>query len=180
METALVIIVILAFLAIAGAAIYYFERAKRTEQLRENFGPEYDRAVSQAGRGGGERDLRQREERISQFELHELEPGRRQEYTERWRAVQADFVDSPQTAIIAADDLVQEVMAAKGYPVADFEQRAADLSVQHSEVVSNYRQAHATSEAHRREPRSTEELRQAMIHYRALFADLLGEVPARP
>ena len=176
METVLILIAILAIIAVAAGTVMYFQRTKRSEHLRERFGPEYERTVSQAGRGEGERELRQREQRVTHMDIRELAPEQRRQYAERWKAVQADFVDSPETAIITADDLVQEVMTRRGYPVADFEQRAADLSVQHPDFVENYRKAHATSEAHRRQPRSTEELRQAMIHYRALFSDLLGEV----
>ena len=101
-------------------------------------------------------------------------------YAERWKDVQADFVEHPSTAIDEADSLVQEVMAERGYPVSDFEQRTADLSVQHSDVIDHYREGHAISQAHRHSPRSTEELRKAMIHYRALFSELLGEIGSRP
>lgn len=176
METVLIIIAILAILAVAVGAVVFFQRQRQSDRLRERFGPEYDRTVSQAGRGDAERELRQRQERVEGFDIRELAPDQRRVYVERWRVVQADFVDSPDTAIIAADELVQEVMAARGYPVEDFEQRAADLSVHHPQFVQDYRGAHAISEAHRRQPRSTEELRQAMIHYRALFSELLGEV----
>jgi hypothetical protein len=93
--------------------------------------------------------------------------------------VQADFVDHPESAIADADGLVQEVMASRGYPVADFEQRAADISVDHAEVVTNYREAHSIAVAHQREAVSTEQLRQAMLHYRTLFDELLGEVATR-
>jgi hypothetical protein len=177
MDTVVIIIaiVVIAALLLGAAAIFGYQGKRRSEHLRDRFGPEYDRVVSQEGRGGGEKELKSREERVSKLDIRDLDTDERRRYAERWRTVQADFVDAPETAIIAADDLVREVMASRGYPVADFEQRAADLSVRHPEFVSNYRRAHATSQAHRQQPRSTEELRQAMIHYRALFSDLLGE-----
>jgi hypothetical protein len=173
-----VIVVVLIVLVLAAAAGFYiYQQNRNTGHLREQFGSEYDRTVSETGkRSDAEKELKQREERIDQLEIRELTPEEHSRYVSRWKEVQANFVDRPETAINDADTLVQEVMAARGYPVGgDFERRAADLSVQHSNVVEHYRQGHAISESHQQSPRSTEELRQAMIHYRALYADLLGE-----
>lgn len=173
---ALIGLVIVAVIVLAAAGLYLYQRKARSEELRERFGPEYDRTVTDAGRSDGERELKQRAERVDKLEIRELSSDERNEYSRRWKDVQAEFVDRPETAIAEADTLVQEVMAARGYPVSDFEQRAADLSVQHAGVIDHYRQGHDIAEAHRQTPRSTEELRQAMIHYRALFSELLGEV----
>ena len=178
MDAILIFIVIVGLIALAAGA-YLYQRNRRTEQLRERFGAEYERTIESEGRIPGERDLAHRAERVEKLEIHELTAEDRTSFLERWKEVQADFVDRPETAILSADNLVQEVMAARGYPVADFEQRAKDLSVQHAGVIEHYREAHRISELHRESPRSTEELRQAMIHYRALFSDLLGEVAAR-
>jgi hypothetical protein len=184
MDTTLAIIIaVIVIAAIMLLAAFLYMRTtqgtKRSERLQERFGPEYDRAVRDSGRGEGEKELQRREERVERFEIRELDPAERQEFSAQWRNVQAEFVDHPDSAILDADDLVQRVMNERGYPMANFEQRAADLSVQHADVVSHYRSGHEISESHRRSPRSTEDLRQAMIHYRALFSDLLGEVPAR-
>ena len=180
MDALVVLLVVAVVLVVAAAAIYLTQQKKRSEHLREQFGSEYERTVSDAGRARGERELKQREERVEKLELRDLTNEERESYARRWKDVQADFVDKPETAITEADSLVQEVMAARGYPVGDFDQRTADLSVQHAGVLDHYREGHAISEAHRRSPRSTEELRQAMIHYRALYSELLGEVPSRP
>ena len=174
------VLVVIALVVLVGAvALYFYQRNRRSDQLQSQFGPEYERAVGHSGRADGERELASRAERVNNLELRELTEDERLTFSERWRAVQTDFVDCPESAIEKADALVQQVMAARGYPVGgDFERRAADLSVQHAEVVQHYRQGHAISELHRQSPQSTEQLRQAMVHYRALYAELLGEVPA--
>jgi hypothetical protein len=169
--TVIVIAIVVVGLVIAAAAYMY----RRSRELRERFGPEYERAVEErGGRMKAEAELRAREKRVEKFDTHPLEPQDRTAFIERWRGVQAQFVDDPGAAILAADRLLGEVMAKCGYPVTDFEQRAADLSVDHPEVVDNYRAAHAIAQKHERGETNTEDLRQAMIHCKALFEDLVG------
>ncbi|MDE2487250.1 MAG: hypothetical protein KGO51_07620 [Alphaproteobacteria bacterium] len=158
---------------LAIAAVVYMQR--RSRSLRERFGPEYGRAVEETGgRLKAEAELRQREKRIEKLDIRPLDPADRSRLIARWRDVQAQFVDDPGAAITAADRLLGEVMAKRGYPVVDFEQRAADLSVEHPEVVENYRAAHDIALRHERGQADTEDLRQAMIHCKTLFEDLVG------
>ena len=178
--TVLVIIVIVVVALLAVGAIAFMQRNKKSEHLQERFGPEYDRAVEETGtRSEAEKQLAAREQRVDRFNMRELSPEERGLFSDQWKKVQSDFVNSPETAILAADELVQKVMLARGYPMADFDQRAADLSVNYGPTVDSYRSAHSISESHRQSPRSTEELRQAMVQYRALFVELLGEVSSR-
>jgi hypothetical protein len=162
-----------AILIVIIAAILISRRRKTA--LRERFGPEYDRAVRDRG---SEREaqslLAEREKRVEKFHIRDLDPTERERFEERWHTVQSRFVDDPKGAVIEADDTVQLLMATRGYPMADFDQRAADLSVDHPQVVENYRLAHNISIRHRRGEASTEDLRQAMIHYRSLFEELLN------
>ncbi len=156
------------------AIVWSLMRARRTKELREGFGPEYDRVAADAPtKREAEAELRARRERHEQFDIKELAPERRDLYQLRWREVQASFVDEPDKAIARADSLIQEVMRERGYPVDDFDTRAADLSVDHPDVVENYRAAHGIRRAHERDKASTEDLRKAMQHYRALFSDLV-------
>jgi hypothetical protein len=164
--------VIVVLLAVVGVLVY---RQRRSAQLREGFGPEYDRVVSERGdQRAAEAELRERRERRRSYDIKPLSADARDRYAERWRETQAKFVDHPASALTDADDLVGEVMRERGYPVEDFDQQAADVSVDHPEVVEHYRKAHAI---HSERSASTEDLRQAMVHYRALFAELL-EPPA--
>jgi hypothetical protein len=173
MVTVIVAIVVIAVL-IAAALIVM--RQRRSQQLQEGFGPEYERTLEERGdRREAEAELQERRERREQFEVRELEPAVRDRYAERWRAAQRRFVDEPAAAVVEADTLVMEVMRDRGYPVADeFDQRAADVSVDHPQVVEHYRAAHAISTRSAHGEAGTEDLRQAMVHFRALFADLLG------
>ena len=149
--------------------------------LREGFGPEYDRVVHERGdQRAGEAELRERRERRRSYDIRPLEAGERESYAERWQATQRRFVDQPASALGEADGLVGEVMSARGYPVEDFEQQAADVSVDHPRVVEHYRAAHAISQANADQSASTEDLRQAMVHYRALFDELSERARARP
>jgi hypothetical protein len=167
------IIVIVALLVVVGLLAY---RQRRSTQLREGFGPEYDRAVEEHGdQRAAVAELQERRERRRSYDIKPLGAAARDRYAERWRATQAKFVDQPASALTDADTLVGEVMRERGYPVEDFEQQAADVSVDHPDVVEHYRKAHAI---HGERRASTEDLRQAMVHYRALFDDLL-EPPAR-
>jgi hypothetical protein len=168
----LVVIVLLALLA------FFAGRQRRSRRLQDRFGPEYDRTVSEAGdRRAAEADLVERTERREQFDIVPLEPEARARYVEAWRHTQAQFVDEPAEATREADRLITSVMRDRGYPVDDFEQRAADLSVDHPQVVDDYRAAHAIAAANDRSEASTEDLRQALVHYRSLFEDLLEDRP---
>ena len=165
---AVVIVVLLAMMLIT--------RRRRTSALQERFGPEYERTVSSTGeRRAAEAELQEREERHQEFQVQPLAPAARQRYQDDWRVVQSQFVDDPASAVAAADVLIQTVMRERGYPVEDFDRRADDLSVEHPDVVENYRQGHRLAAASRTPDKSTtEDLRRAMRHYRALFDDLVG------
>ena len=166
----LIVVVVLAAVAVAAWAF----RARRTTELKERFGPEYDRVASGASnKREAEAELREREQRRSDFDIRPLDPDARERYREQWEGVQARFVDDPAGAVTEADVLIQAVMRDRGYPVEDFETRSADLSVDHPDVVENYRAAHGIATAHARGNAGTEELRQAVKHYRSLFEELL-------
>lgn len=168
------LIVIIAVVALIAIGLWAYFRKKRSRDLRDSFGPEYDRTVVQMGdRKRAESELMARKERVRHFRIVPLKPEDAERFGERWRNVQAHFVEDPQMATIEADALVREVMQARGYPMADFEQNAADLSVDHPHVVENYRKAHEISERSHAGPTDTEQLRQALVHYRNLFDDLL-------
>jgi hypothetical protein len=176
MDQVTVVAIVVGVLVLALVGWYVWQR-QRSEALRARFGPEYDRAVREAGddRRRAETELLKRQERVEHLEIRPLRAEQREDYLQRWRAVQAKFVDDPRGAVSDADGLVEDVMKARGYPVSDFDQRAADLSVHHPAVVSNYRAARDIAQRHRRGEASTEDLRQAMVHYRALFQDLLED-----
>ena len=168
------IILLIIAVAIVAAVAWWAGQRRRSERLKDRFGPEYDRTVETAGdRSRAERDLESRQERVEAFDIRPLEPAARDRFRERWQVTQALFVDDPASAVGQADDLIGEVMRARGYPVGDFEQRAADVSVDHPEVVDHYRTGHRIALRQRSGEADTESLRQAMVHYRALFSDLL-------
>jgi len=170
-----VAIAAVALVIIAALAARHRARA-RSAELREHFGPEYDRAVAELGSTKrAEHELATRERRVQEFHFHELNAADRARFFARWTEIQTQFVDDPAVAVTAADELINQVMRARGYPAEHFEQRVADLSVDHPTVVQHYRAARALSESTRSGQVNTEELRQALVHYRALFADLLGE-----
>ena len=178
--TELVLVIALAAIAVivvAGIATWLFLRKRRTERLRTQFGDsEYDRAVKQGGsRRIAEAELTERTERVESLNIRPLASGDRARFLESWRRVQARFVDSPGGAVTEADQLLGDVMSKRGYPVSDFEQRAADVSVDHPLVVENYRTAHEIAVRQTQGKANTEDLRQAMIHYRTLFEELVGE-----
>ena len=181
MDNPVVIVLVIALVAAIAAAIWFYTRSKRTEALQERFGPEYDRALSEHhDQREAERELKAREERIDHLNIRPLEREERDRFAARWHTVQAQFVDDPTTATDEADQLVGEVMATRGYPVGDFEQRAADVSVNHPHVVEHYRAAHEIALRNARGNSDTEQLRQALVHFRALFEDLLEvAAPAR-
>jgi hypothetical protein len=147
---------------------------RRIERLRERFGPEYDIAVEQYGEKHAASVLEAREERVSKLPLRSLPPSERASFAQSWLLVQHEFVDSPHVAVKNAHDLVQRTMHARGYPVDDFNQCVADLSVDYGEIVQHYRAAHVLDQANREGRANTEELRQALVLYRALFEELLG------
>jgi hypothetical protein len=174
MDTWVWILIGIAAAVVVLGIVWSLARARRTKQLREGFGPEYDRVAADAPtRREAESELLERRKRHEEFDIKELSPERRDEYQVRWTDVQASFVDEPDKAIARADSLIQEVMRERGYPVDDFDTRAADLSVDYPDVVENYRAAHGIRTAHERGKSTTEDLRRAMQHYRALFAELL-------
>src|SRR4029077_21030824 len=175
--TQIVIFIAVAVLAIAGIAIWLFTRKRRTQRLRTQFGgAEYNRAVKEGGsRRKAEAVLDGRADRVEGLHIRPLAPGDRARFVESWSRVQARFVDGPGNAVTDADQLLGDVMSTRGYPVSDFEQRAADISVDHPLVLENYRTAHEIAVRQTQGQANTEDLRQAMIHYRTLFEDLVGE-----
>jgi FtsZ-interacting cell division protein ZipA len=173
MNTLTVILIIIAVLAIAFGAFMYFQK-ERSKRLQSKFGPEYDRAVDHYGdQRKAEDDLLHRQQRIGKLHIRDLDRAEAERFADAWKAEQTRFVDAPKQAVANADRLVGDLMKARGYPVGDFEQRAADISVDHPVVVENYRSAHDIALRDSRGQASTEDLRQAMVHYRTLFEDLL-------
>ncbi len=171
---AIVVIAIIVALAVAA------QRRNRTRALQQRFGPEYERTVKTAGDPDvAEKELRAREQRVRRMHIEELPAGAKNRYTEEWMTVQTRFVDQPRKALVEADQLVNSVMRDRGYPMDDFDQRAADISPDHPAVVENYRAAHDIAQRNELGQASTEDLRQAMIHYRTLFDDLLGTTERR-
>jgi hypothetical protein len=174
MNTGLLVAIIVIAAIVVVAAILA-ARWQRSRRLRERFGPEYERTVTRTGdRRAGEAQLADREQRRRRLEVHDLDPAARTRYQEAWRATQGKFVDDPVGATREADQLVSSVMRERGYPVdEEFDRRAADISVDHPQVAENYRAAHAVSLANERGLAGTDDLRQAFVHYRSLFAELL-------
>jgi hypothetical protein len=175
MSTAQIVILLVVLAVIAAAAIVLVIQ-KRRKKLQIQFGPEYDRAVLETGnRLKAEAELRKRQERVEKYSLRPLSRVDRDRFQQSWRSIQSNFVDSPDRAFADADRLLGQVMASRGYPVAGFDQRAAEISVDHAPVVENYRIAHEIALRHQEGKATTEELRRGMIHYRTLFDDLAGE-----
>ncbi|MGH2653967.1 MAG: hypothetical protein ACRDHV_06410 [Actinomycetota bacterium] len=170
-------LIVLVAIVLVGVVIAILYARRRSEHLRKRFGPEYERAVAD-GRLRGERELAVREYRVEQLEIRPLDPEQRDEFARRWRDTQAQFVDAPGEAVQEADRLVAEVMRERGYPVEDFDQREADLSVHHGNVLDNYRAAHGITLAYQQGHAGTEDLRQAMVHYRSLSEELLETAPS--
>jgi len=166
-------VVVIAALAIAWAVAQ--RQRRRHLLLRERFGPEYDRTVQAVGTTGrAEATLEERAARVDKYRIRELGADELRRFADEWRAVQAKFVDSPESAVTEADRLVTSVMLARGYPMTDWDRRVEDLTVDHANVVEHYRAAREIVNRHERHAASTEDLRQALVHYRELFADLLG------
>jgi hypothetical protein len=160
---------------LAGAAAWYYVRHRT---LKERFGPEYDRVVADRdGRVAAERELRERERRHSELELRTFDDADRQRYAEQWRAVQELFLEDPEKAVVSGDELVTRLVGQRGYPTENHEQQLEYLSVEHARTLGHYRDAHQIYLRAQQGEASTEELRQALVHYRAIFADLLGAEP---
>jgi hypothetical protein len=172
---ALVLVGVLVVAVIAVIAWAQVQRKrKQSVTLRQRFGPEYDRAVNELGsQGKAEAELEARQKRVARLDIVPLTVAEASRFQQAWTAVQARFVDDPKAAVVQADHLVYEVMGKRGYPMGDFEARAADISVDHPGVVANYRSARAIALADERGQADTELLRRAVVHYRALFDELL-------
>ena len=175
----IVLAVVVVLVIVVGVALYMRKRKNTTAGLRDRFGPEYDRAVKQHGsERKAEAKLADRETRVEMLKLRDLDVTERERYLGQWKAVQSRFVDYPKGAVTEADELVCSLMQTRGYPVTDFDQRAADISVDHPRVVENYRSAHAIAVQLGKGEASTEDLRTAMIHYRSLFDELVqAQIP---
>ena len=173
-----IVAIVAAILIIAMVALLYMrKRKKTTADLHQKFGPEYERAVLEHGsERKAEAKLADREKRVEKLDIRDLEPMEQERFTKQWGSVQSRFVDSPKGAVAEADDLVSSVMKTRGYPVSDFEQRAADISVDHPRVTENYRSAHEIALRVGKGAGTTEDLRTAMLHYRSLFEELV-QVP---
>jgi hypothetical protein len=175
-----ILIGVLVALAVVVIAFVLMQK-RRTDELRGKFGPEYERLVQQHGDARhAESELAGRVDRVKQLHIKPITPEHRSRFAEAWRSDQARFVDDPKGAVMEADRLVADLMQVRGYPVGDFEQRAADVSVDHPHVVQNYRVAHDIAVREQRGEASTEDLRVAMVHYRALFEDLLDSNEPEP
>jgi hypothetical protein len=173
--TVLVILIVIGAILVAVGVVVNRRRA-----LRQRFGPEYDRVVeSTEDRRAAERELRDRERRHAELELRPLDPQSRERYSASWEEIQVRFVDAPEQAVGQADELVTRLIAERGYPTGDYDDQLSHLSVEHSRTLDHYRQAHDINERNARGEATTEQLRQAFVHYRALFADLLGTEPDR-
>lgn len=165
---------VLIAVVLIGAVAWITLSRVRSQRLRERFGPEYERTVHTEGTvQKAEAALEARAKRVAALHIRPLSPSDATRFDTTWRAVQTRFVDDPRGAVTEADRLVGELMAARGYPVGEFEQRVADISVDHADVVMNYRAAREIAVQHAQGKANTEDLRQAMVHYRALFRDLL-------
>jgi hypothetical protein len=174
------IVIVIVVVAVA-AVMVVVARRRRTAALRQRFGPEYERAVQgRQGRRAAEAELREREKQRARLDIGPLPEELRVRFAEQWRAVQERFVDQPSEAVVAADGLVYRVMEARGYPVGDFDAQAGLVSVDHPEVVENYRVAHGIGERAQAQQASTEDLREALLRYRSLFGELLQAGDGQP
>lgn len=174
------ILIVIGAIVVVGAIAWMLAARRKTEHLRTQFGPEYNRVASTAdSKREAERELASREARREKLEIKPLRQESRARYSEEWKAVQAEFVDEPSRAVAHADSLLQKVMAERGYPVEKFDQRAADLSVDHPKVVENYREGHRLATRSAGDGAETEDLRQALRHFRELFEELVESAPER-
>ena len=181
MSTWVWILIVAAAVLIVAMVAWGMMKRKQTKQLQSQFGPEYERTVETAdNKKAAESELAARRERREQLDIRPLSSAARERYVHQWQIVQVQFVDNPSGAVASADQLIQSVMADRGYPVKDFETRAADLSVDHPDVVENYRHGHRLAQKAADGDGSTEDLRQAMRHYRALFDNLVEPTVDEP
>jgi len=176
MNSTYIVVTVVLVLVILGAILgSVFVRRRRTERLHDRFGPEYDHTVQAMGdEKKAQTELDERRKRVEALDIRPLSVSERERYLADWTAVQSKFVDEPGQAILDADRLIMEVMQKRAYPISDFEQRAADISVNYPALVSNYRSARVIATKNEQHLADTEELRQAMIYYRSLFDELLG------
>jgi hypothetical protein len=175
-----IIIAAVVVLGLVALGAWLFYQQNQSHKLQERFGPEYGRTVNELGsRTKGESELRAREKRVERLEILTLAPSEAARFTEAWQALQGRFVDNPKGVVVQAEQLVRELMEKRGYPMGDFERRAGDISVDHPDVVANYRSAQAIAVRDRQGSADTEELRKAVVHYRALFDELLEVREAR-
>jgi hypothetical protein len=180
-DTTWLVIAVVVVAILIGAVVVATIRRRNSERLKTRFGSEYARTVEAAGDPRtAEAELRDREKRVKQMQIRPLAEADRARFTEAWRQIQTDFVDDPAGAFSRADKLVGEAMSACGYPTADFDQRAADVSVDHPEVVHNYRKGHEIALRHAEGRAGTEELRQAMVSYHSVFDELVGQAEPAP
>ena len=172
-------VLIIALLVVASLLLV--KRKRQSLRLQERFGPEYDRTIDEfGGRAKAESELKAREKRVENLTITALAPSEAARFTEAWSALQGRFIDNPKGVVVQADQLVRELMIKRGYPIGDFERRAADISVDHPALVETYRAAQAIVERDKRGEADTEELRRAVVHYRGLFDELLEVRAAKP
>jgi hypothetical protein len=169
-----VLVAIIVAAAIVCLALLYFAFRMQSKRLHDKFGREYERSVAELGRSKAEAELHRREKRVSRMPIQPLTESDRNRFASAWRTVQAGFVDDPGGSLTQADRLLTEVMAARGYPVGDFDECAANISVNHAVAVTDYREAHDTAVRRERGEASTEDIRRALVQYRALLEDLLS------
>jgi hypothetical protein len=172
MDPLVIAAIVTAVALVIGLLIWQRERSGR---LHKQYGHEYDRAVDELGRVRAQRELASRERRVRRLQLRGLTREERERFVENWRLIQTQFVDDPEGAVLQGDRLLEDVMDARGYPIADFDQRVADLSVHHGRIVDEYRALRDIAQRHRRREASTEDLRQALVHFRSVFEDMLEE-----
>jgi hypothetical protein len=174
MSTVVVVVIVIVVLVVLGAVAFFARGQARRRGLQQRFGPEYDRTVeSHESTREAEQELKAREKRHDELEIHPLDPAARERHLAEWRQVQERFVDAPEEAVTEADRLLVLVMGERGYPTEGYEQQVSDLSVEHASTIDRYRQAHDISAQAEAKKASTEDLRQAMVHYRTLFTELL-------
>jgi hypothetical protein len=180
MPTNTLLLGLILLLLVTGAIVWMLMQRQRTNRLKKRFGTEYGRTIEQfGGRTKAESELAKREERVSGLRIVALSPAEADRFSKAWNVLQGRFVDNPKGVVAEADSLVRDLMLKRGYPMGDFERRAADISVDHPAVVSNYRAAQAIAVRDARGDANTEELRKAVVHYRTLFDELLEVTPTR-
>jgi hypothetical protein len=176
----LILAIVLVVVAIAAVAGIFLHRQRQSQRLRQRFGPEYGRTVQElGGQSKAEAELKKREDRVGRLNITPLTPTDAARFTQAWNGLQSRFIDNPKGVVAEADHLVRELMTKRGYPMGDFERRAADISVDHPGVVATYRAAQVIAARDVRGEADTEELRKAVVHYRTLFDELLEVTPIK-